>query len=388
VFPLRLLRTIISTFSRRSINAAAILFARVGIWWHAVLARRDSASHSSLRLWSRVAAAGGPSPATMRHHARGVTDVALSSDGHLLSSASCDCTVKLWNLDTNQLLATKEPDSGSPNHVWAVVFAPDGSVFAAGSTDGSIRIWEASHSSNGGEGAPMTRIPAHCPKPVKALAFSPDGALLASGSGDGEVKLWAWRDGVELKQRCFPGRGVAGVSKLAFSPDGRHLACASEEQTVSLWDVAGWALTARLAGCGGDARGLAYSGDSRWLAHADGDTKVKIAEIKVGECIPLAGRVQEMDLGQVVYDVSFSHDGRLLAVALGCGVVEILERENSKPVGTLRGFSGAATAVAFSRDSRLLVSGSWDSSVKLWRAESKFGLRDYWAAFTGGLRRA
>lgn len=384
MLPLRLLETIIGTLSHGGISIVSVFFARPVAWWRAVLAQYGSASINSLKLWSQGAAAGEPSLTIMGHHARGVTGIALSPDGHLLASASYDHTTKLWDLDSNRLLATKEIDSRSPNHILAVAFAPGGSVFAAGSTDGVIRIWKAG--SNGDE-APTTRISAHHPKPVKALAFSPDGVLLASGSGDGEITLWAWQDGEGERKRRFPGRGVvAGVSKLVFSPDGRHLACASEEQTVNLWDVATGALAAHLAGCGGDARGLAYSKDGRWLAHADGDAKVKVAEIKAGG-IPLSGCAQEIDLGQVVYDVAFSHDGRLLAVALGRSVIEILERENGQPVRTLTDYSGAVTAVAFSQDSRLLASGSWDNSVKLWRVQSRFGFGDYWRAFAGRLRR-
>src|SRR5262249_22042681 len=77
---------------------------------------------------------------------------------------------------------------GHSNVVWRVAFSPDGKIWAAGSQDGSVKLWDAaSHKNTATWKADISGI--------GALAFSPDGKLLASGSKDLTIKLWDVENG-------------------------------------------------------------------------------------------------------------------------------------------------------------------------------------------------
>ncbi len=67
-----------------------------------------------------------------------------------------------------------------------------------------------------------------------ALAFSPDGSIFASGSSDAGVYLWDSQTGKAI--HTFVGH-VFSVSDVAFSPDGGTLASSSIDGTVLLWDL-------------------------------------------------------------------------------------------------------------------------------------------------------
>ena len=54
-----------------------------------------------------------PSCAVVRGHKASVLDVAFSPfDSHIMATASDDCTVKIWSLDTNKGVTTDMTDAG------------------------------------------------------------------------------------------------------------------------------------------------------------------------------------------------------------------------------------------------------------------------------------
>ena len=110
---------------------------------------------------------------------------------------------------------------GHTDHVESVVFSWDGVVFASGSIDGTICLWEA-------KAAPPAKLEVQNDV-VISLAFSPDGRTLASGGTDKMIYLWDVWDLESGDPLLTFGRayGFYNIYSIAFSPDGLTLASGS-----------------------------------------------------------------------------------------------------------------------------------------------------------------
>ncbi|HLN31131.1 MAG TPA: WD40 repeat domain-containing protein, partial [Gemmataceae bacterium] len=192
---------------------------------------------------------------------------AISPDDSTVAVGSSDQDVNLWGLASR----TKKTLPGHHGTIWAIVFAPNGKLLAAGDGSGDIRLWDPTTSEERG-------ILVGDPLGMRALAFSPDSLTLASaGTGDKDVKLW---DVVSRKQTGLLNVNGNGVTSMAFSPDGRFLATGSREGVARLWDVNTQAVLATWDAHKGIVYGVAFSPDGWTIATAGEDRQGKLWDLK------------------------------------------------------------------------------------------------------------
>ena len=252
---------------------------------------------------------------TLTGHTNNVTSVAFSPNGCALVSGSTDKTIKLWDAASGQLLRTL---TGHANSVSPVAFSPDGRTLVSGSADKTIKLWDAA------SGQLVRTLTGHADA-VSSVAFSPDGRALASGSRDKTIKLWDAASGQLL--RTLTGHAYF-VSSVAFSPDGRALASGSWDKTIKLWDAASGQLLRR-----------------RLLRTLTGHT-------------------------EGVIHVAFSPNGRTLVSGSTDKTIKLWDAASGQLLRTLTGHTGQLFSIAFSPDGRAFASGSWDKTIKLWDAAS------------------
>ena len=116
-------------------------------------------------------------------HASLVTFAAFSPDGTRLVTTSEDCTARLWDALTGDLLAPPLKQSGS---VRFAAFSPDSrSYVITASTDGSARVWDA------GSGEPVTPALRFSGTPSGVTFPTEEQVRVRSKSGDEEwTTIW------------------------------------------------------------------------------------------------------------------------------------------------------------------------------------------------------
>ena len=261
--------------------------------------------------------------------------------------------------------------------VLTVASSPQGTVGAYAGTEGVIYLVDNQR------GEMIHAIDAG--SPVTSLSFSPDGTLIAAGMTDGSVGVWMAADGAE--QYRLEGHELVATD-VEFSPDGQMLASSSGDKTIRLWDVASGETVRVLEGHIGYVMRIDFNHDGTKLASSAADStttdagddvegrKVRIWDVESGETT----REIDPDSGYV-RDVEFSPDGRYVALGTWDGGNGGTARVYDIAIGTelLRLFAHRDTIsdIEFSPDGRELVTASRDSSIKFWDLEKAIELRSY-----------
>jgi WD40 repeat protein len=188
------------------------------------------------------------------------------------------CRLKLWDIETGQLLKTLESHSGS---VWSVAIFLDGMRVLSASEDWMLKLWDLE------TGQLLKTLEGGNPS-VTAIALLPDGRRALSGPGDIEsvsvigdypLKLWDLETGQLLKTLEGHSQEITAVALL---PDGRRALSASNDRTLKLWDLeAGQALKS-LEGHSSSVLDVALLPDGRRALSASWDKTLKLWDLEAG----------------------------------------------------------------------------------------------------------
>lgn len=281
---------------------------------------------------------------TLSGHSDFVWSVALSSDGQTLASGSEDKTIKIWNVDTGQLLRTL---NGHFDSVRSVAVSSDGQIIASGSSDKTVKLWNLETG---------VRTFSEHSGPVWSVALSPDRQTLVSGSQDNTIKIWHLPTG-ELRRTIVGHSGP--VFSVAISPD-RQIASAGGDKTIKIWNLDTGQLLRTLKGHSDAVRSVAFSPDGQKLASSSWDTTVKVWDLRTGKVIrTFVGHSDR------AISVAFVSD-RQIASASVDKTIKIWDLQAGL-VRNLSGHSDWVLSVATSPMKGTLVSGSKDKTIKIWQ---------------------
>lgn len=250
--------------------------------------------------------------------------------------------------------------------VVGISFSPDGQTIASGSADKTIKLWSI-------HGNLLRTLPET--DQVWSVEFSPDGKMIAAASNDKTVKLWS----VEGKLlRTLKGHENK-VYRVRFSPDGKTLASSGYDGTIRLWDTNNGKLLQLIKDSdvikvGGAIYGIDFSPDGQILASTGyDDDQVKIWKLngKLLNILKTPQQQQKIDNLQqkIVSSVKFSPNGKILASGNYDGTIKLWNFREGKLIKTIAAHQDQIYDIAFSSDSQMIASTSRDNTVRLWKLD-------------------
>ncbi|CAE7093868.1 unnamed protein product [Rhizoctonia solani] len=244
-------------------------------------------------------------------------------------------------------------------NVLCVAHAPTGRFFAAGTTSGSIVIWDA-------VSCRMTIDPIKGHRTwVRAIAISLDCTRICSGSNDKTLCIWDVQTG-QLVEGPLKGHDH-WVRSVKYSPDGRWLASGSQDGTVCIWSTDNWQLKSKpFTEPGGRVCAVAFSPDGSTIA-VGFESVIHLRDPLNGQMTrdPLEGHTD------VICAVVFSPDGKYLISSSADRTILVWDMSSERAAfRPLREHLYSVVAVAVSPDSRLFASASRDDTIRIWDTET------------------
>ena len=309
----------------------------------------SASSDNTLRLWDGQS---GESLATLEGHADLVQSAQFSPDGLRIVSASSDNTLRLWDGQSGEPLATLE---GHTRAVESAQFSPDGLRIVSASSDNTLRLWD------GQSGESLATLEGHM-GPVRSAQFSPDGLRIVSASSDNTLRLWDGQSGEPLA--TLEGH-TNSVLSAQFSPDDLRIVSASSDNTLRLWDGQSGEPLATLEGHTRAVESAQFSPDGLRIVSASSDNTLRLWDGQSGESLATL----EGHMGPV-RSAQFSPDGLRIVSASSDNTLRLWDGQSGESLATLEGHMGPVRSAQFSPDGLRIVSASSDNTLRLWDGQS------------------
>ncbi|HET9142576.1 P-loop NTPase fold protein [Actinophytocola sp.] len=291
----------------------------------------------------------------MRHEGP-VNAVLVTPDGRQIVSAGDDSTIRVWDLATEQQVLEL---TGHTTAVLCLALTPDATRIISGSVGGTVRVWDRSTGEQVGE--PLGGYG----NGVRAVTTTPDGLeIIAAFSGEtdstADVVIATWNRGTGKEIGPLLTGDPGTIRALVTTLDGTELIAVYDDGTIQRSHRASGdpgRPYARLAG----AQAVAISSDREVIVLGEDD----VLWVLPDSLTDMAAGPQHLPDLQVS-SVAISPDGEWIAVGDHRSRIAVWRRTPSlSEAARWVAHNGPVRAVAFTPDSRVIVSGGRDGSVRM-----------------------
>ncbi len=270
-------------------------------------------------------------------------------------------------------LAPEQPAQAPFAPLYQAFWSPDGTRIMAGSSDGSVRVWDAV------TGTLLHTFSGHDTQGLSARGrWSPDGSRLVTINQNNAARVWDTRTGELIA--TLAGH-VEQIGAVRWSPDGAFILTASDDGSARIWDAATGQQVLIISGHTAAVWTANWSSDGNRVTTASEDYTAKVWDARTGsELFSLkprpVGPFEWMGNAGVVYDAAFSPDNRRLVTTTQAGTAEVWDMQTGQSLGQYI-FEGAAERFGYfivgarwSNDNRRVLLHAMDTNPVVWDTQT------------------
>ena len=268
-----------------------------------------------------------------------------------LYTAGADGMIFKWNLESQDY--TRIDSTEHPARALAV--SSDDQWLAAGYANASIKLFNLSQ-----PGSEPKVLNPHQSEVVD-IKFMPDNSGFISTSTDSTIQFYDFQSFRQISKVNLK------VNRLAIHPEGKILAGALSDGTVGMWDMANDNQLSFLdIPKSEQVNTITFSHNGRLLAVGNEEGRLRIYDMILNNLyadIPgHAARISDLD---------FSNDDKILATASwdNTAHIYIVDKINELPI-VLTSHDNWLWGVAFSPDGAILITGANDRIVRAWPTDA------------------
>ena len=206
---------------------------------------------------------------------------------------------------------------------------------------------------------------------IFCIDWSSSGKLLATGSNDKTIKIMNVPELDEKNNKSLTGN-QGTVRSLCFEPsnDLILLSANTGENTIKIWDTIKGINITCLEGHNSDVNSVKWSNDSQLFASCSLDKTIRFWDIRDYKYINILSAEKYADIN----DISIFSKGNNTIIAVGHadGLVTIWDYSKQCVIKEIYEHNEEVRAVSFSPDGKYLLSGSFDSTIKIYDINDNF----------------
>ena len=301
-------------------------------------------------------------------HAQKITGIVFSPDNLLAVSGSYDKTICLWNLATGDCV--KEYNNHSCE-IFSIALSPDGRYLVSSGLEPRVHMWDIVL------GKYVCMLEEHC-VPKAFMCFSPDSSLIFCGDMEGGCSIFLVKNGKKVRE--FQSDNIVRIG--CFSHDGRYILTKNDEGIIDVWNTitgerisTGYTIDLdyteryeyRQFICHLPAR---FQHDGKSFTYLEKKSYPVVWEIHRNSksIYPCSFPFEEP---QNCTAIALSSDGKKVLCGYRDGTLLLQKMENGEIISKLIDHTDEIQYVTFSADGRYALSGSADTTIRLWSLEDE-----------------
>ncbi len=274
--------------------------------------------------------------------------LAIDSTGRFLATGADNGTVRLWNVE-NRWLQTTLASHARP--VSSLRFSPDGERLASAYEDGVVRLWDRAAGALLAEWSGADRL--------TALAFSPREDFLVAGDHAGSLIFLGSRNA-----RFLEKIDTEPVSALGFDPGTGYLFSGHVTGLLRQWDPGAQIFLHETIVGSTRVLALAFDPGGAWVAAA---VAGRVSLFRTQDLEPLRAFGEE---GASLTSLAVDSSGQRLLTGSTDSSIRLWNTTSGMRIATFLGHVATVMGVEFLPGSRQFVSGSEDATVRFWSADA------------------